>query len=114
MSRTLNTLSLADVLTPGLRQGIEQAYGELLAKVEALDPELLVIEPLDTLYRQDILPLVERLDFSEPVQKLIDVMRELPDELKDELNRVDLAYQELLASDPGGSGGASISISVSI
>lgn len=114
MSRTLNTLSLADVLTPGLRQGIEQAYGELLAKVEALDPELLVIEPLDTLYRQDILPLVGRLDFSEPVQKLIDVLRELPDELKDELNRVDLAYQELLASDPGGSGGASISISVSI
>jgi hypothetical protein len=109
----LDDLTLDSVFTPGLRDQIEQSYATLVSKVDALDPELLVIKPLDDLYTQDVLPLVDALDVSEAVQKLIDRLDELPDELKEELGRVDEAYQDMLAAAPSGSpssGGGSVSL----
>jgi hypothetical protein len=109
----LDDLTLDSVFTPGLRDQIEQSYATLVGKVDALDPELLVIKPLDDLYTQDVLPLVDALDVSEAVQKLIDRLNALPDELKEELERVDEAYQDMLAAAPSGapsSGSASVSL----
>ncbi len=113
LEQLLGQLTLDSVFTPGLRQQIEGSYATLKSKVDALDPELLVIKPLDDLYTQDVLPLVDALDVSEAVQKLIDRLEELPDELKTELGRVDTAYQEMLAAAPSGSpsgGGGSVSL----
>jgi hypothetical protein len=109
----LDDLTLDAVFTPGLRNQIEESYATLVGKVDALDPELLVIKPLDDLYTRDVLPLVDALDVSEALQKLIDRLNELPDELKEELGRVDAAYQEMLAAGPSGapsSSGASVSL----
>ena len=109
----LDAISLDAVFTPALRQQLQQDYASLRAKIEALDPELLVIQPLDDLYTRDLLPLVEAIDVSEAVQKLIDRLNDLPDELKGELGRVDSAYQAMLAAAPsGGASGASASVSV--
>ena len=113
LEQLLGQLTLDSVFTPGLRQQIEGSYATLKSKVDALDPELLVIKPLDDLYTQDVLPLVDALDVSEAVQKLIDRLDELPDELKTELGRVDTAYQEMLAAAPSGSpsgGGGSVGL----
>ncbi len=109
----LDGLNLDSVFTPGLRGQIEQSYATLVSKIDALDPELLVIKPLDDLYTQDVLPLVDALDVSEAVQKLIDRLNKLPGDLKTELGRVDDAYQDMLAAAPSGSpsgGGASASL----
>jgi hypothetical protein len=111
----LDDLTLESVFTPGLRKQIDESYATLVSKVDALDPELLVIEPMDELYAREVLPLVDALDVSEAVQKLIDRLDELPDELKQELERVDEAYREMLAAAPGGApSSASASASVSL
>ena len=113
LEKALDAISLDAVFTPALRQQLQQDYASLRAKIEALDPELLVIQPLDDLYTRDLLPLVEAIDVSEAVQKLIDRLNDLPDELKGELGRVDSAYQAMLAAAPsGGASGASASVSV--
>jgi len=85
----------------------------LKAVVETLDPELLIIQPLEDTYKEQVLPLVDVLDIGDVLQVLLDRLDSLPDELKEELQRVDTAYQDMLAAAPGSSP-ASASVGVSV
>ena len=103
LEELLGTLSLDAVFTPALCQQLEQSYQTLRGKINSLDPDILLIEPLDKLYEDDVLPLAGAFDVSEAVQMIIDRFDELPDELKAELGRVDTAYQDMLGAAPGAS-----------
>jgi hypothetical protein len=102
----LGTLSLDGVLTPALRAELATTYATLKRKLDAIDPELLVIRPLEEVYASSVLPAVEALDLSDSIQIIIDRLNGLPEELRAELGRVDTEYQAMLAAAPGGSGGA--------
>jgi hypothetical protein len=102
----LGTLSLDGVLTPELRSELASTYATLKQKFDAIDPELLVIRPLEEVYTGSVLPAVEALDLSDSIQIIIDRLNGLPEELRAELARVDTAYQAMLAAAPGGSSGA--------
>ncbi len=109
----LDALSLGAIITPALRNEIDEAYRALKAVIETLDPELLIIQPLEETYQEQVLPLVDVLDISDVLQVLLDRLDSLPDELKEELQRVDTAYQDMLAAAPGSSpAGASVGVGV--
>jgi hypothetical protein len=111
--RILGQLSLATILPPGVKDQLDDLADELQAKVGSLDPDALLLAPLDEEYRQTIEPLVAALDISATIEIIIKWINDLPEDLQAQIARVDVAYQDLLASAPGGSGGgASASVSI--
>lgn len=110
----LDTLSLDTLITPQVRSDINSAYGKVVKIVDTLDPQLLVVEPMQEIYEQDILPLLDAFDISETVELLIGFLEPLDDQLSTEMDRVDTAYQAMLAAAPSGGGGNSGSTGVSL
>jgi hypothetical protein len=111
--RVLGQISLDGLLPPALRGELKAAHRELLAKLGALDPDALLLEPLDAEYRETVEPLVSALDISATIDIIIRWLEGLPEDLQAQVARVDVAYGELLASAPGGSGGgASASVGI--
>lgn len=107
----LDELTLGAVFTPALRAQLDAAWAQLQARVAALDPGPLVIEPLQTVYEQDLLPIAQAFDVSDALQAVLDKLDALPDELGIELGRVDVAYQAMLAAAPTSSpAGASAAV----
>ena len=111
--RLLARISLDTVIPPALRAQLDALHQELQTKVGALDPDPLLLQPLDETWRATVEPLVAALDISVSIQLVIDWVHSLPPELRVQIGRVDQAYAGLLASAPGGSG-ASASASVSV
>ena len=103
--RLLGLISLNGMLPAPLRGQLVEAKRQLVAKLGALDPDALLLEPLDVEYRALVEPLVAALDISASVQVLIDWLAGLPDDLREQIARVDVSYGQLLAGAPGGGGG---------
>ena len=62
-----------------------------------------MIEPLQAVYEQDVLPVAQAFDVGDALQTVLDKLGGLPDELRTELGRVDVAYQAMLAAAPSSS-----------
>ena len=90
-----------------MRGQLDAAYRELVAKLGSLDPDKLLLEPLDAEYRETVEPLAQALDISATVQIIIDWLQGLPADLRTQIARVDGPYGELLHSAPGGGGSGS-------
>jgi hypothetical protein len=90
---------------------LDEAAEELVGKLRALDPEVLVSEAVGPAFEAEVLPLVEALDITPVFDALIEALRGLEADLETELGRVNTAYQALLAARPAGLG-ASASISL--
>lgn len=111
--RILGQLTLATVLPAGLKDQLSGLAHELQAKLGALDPDALLLAPLDEEYRETIEPLVAALDIGATIEIIIKWINDLPEDLQAQIARVDVAYQGLLAAAPSG-GGAGGSASVSL
>lgn len=101
----LDTLNLDTYITPQVRKDITDVYGKVVKTIDTFDPELLVVEPMQDIYENDILPLLDAFDISETVDLLIGFLEPLDDQLATEMDRVDAAYQDMLAAAPSGGGG---------
>lgn len=104
--RLLARISLDTVISPALRAQLDALHQDLQTKVGALDPDPLLLQPLDETWRATVEPLVAALDISVSIELVIDWVHSLPPELRVQIGRVDQAYAGLLASAPGGSGAA--------
>ncbi|WP_440940323.1 hypothetical protein [Immundisolibacter sp.] len=98
----LGNLSLGSLTGTPLRATLDDAWAGLRARLAALDPEPLVIAPLQASYEADLLPLVRAFDIREAVDAVLARLDGLPDELGDQLQQVDRAYQAMLAAAPSG------------
>lgn len=87
---------------------LDSSYETVLERLRLLDPEDLVTKLVNPVFEEEIVPLVEALDLTPVFDALIAALRDLDEQLKSELGRVNTAYQTLLAARPGG--GASVSI----
>lgn len=110
----LDTLSLDTLITPQVRADINSTYANVVKIVDTLDPQLLLVEPMQDMWEQEILPLLDAFDISETVDLLIGFLQPLDDQLTSEMDRVDTAYQAMLAAAPTGGGGNSASGSVGV
>lgn len=100
----LDTLSLDTLISPQVRSDINSAYGQVVQIVDTLDPQLLLVEPMQEIWEDDILPLLDAFDISETVELLISFLEPLDEQLATEMDRVDTAYQAMLAAAPSGGG----------
>ena len=105
----LARLSLGELLPAPLRGQLASAQRQLVAKIGSLDPDRLLLEPLDAEYREAVEPLVAALDISASVQIIIDWLNRLPEDLRLQIGRIDVPYGELLRLAPGGGSGSSAS-----
>jgi hypothetical protein len=109
----LKLLSVDTFIPKALRDGIRTDYKKVCQIVDTLDPQLLLVEPMQQIYEKDILPLLDVFDISETVQALVDFLLALDEKLGEQMDRVDTAYQAMLAAAPGDNGGgASANLSV--
>ena len=110
----LKILSVDTFIPKALRDGIRSDYNKICKIVDTLNPQLLLIEPMQQIYDKDILQLLDVFDISKTVQTLVDFLLALDDKLSEQMDRVDTAYQAMLAAAPGDNpGGANVSVGVS-
>jgi len=100
----IDTLSLETLLPASELETLDAAASDLIDKLLALDPAALVTDVVGPAFEQDIVPLVDALSITPIFDALIEALRGLDEELKSELERVNTAYQAMLAARPGGSG----------
>jgi hypothetical protein len=111
--RLLGLISLDGLLPAELRGQLGEAHRQLLGKLRSLDPDALLLQPLDQEYREIVEPLVAALDVGATVDVLIVWVNGLPEDLQVQIARVDVPYGQLLHSVPaGGGGGGSAGLSL--
>jgi ElaB/YqjD/DUF883 family membrane-anchored ribosome-binding protein len=91
----LDGLSVEQVLPAAELQAVDLAYEEIIEKLQALDPEALVVDVVQPEFEATLLPLLESFDLSRLLEILVERLRALDDELRVELGRVNDAYKAL-------------------
>ncbi len=108
----LDGIDLEAVIPAATVAELDASYAEVLAKLRSLNPEELITSVVQPEYDATIVPLVEAFDLTPAFTALIEFLKNLADELRGELDRVNGAYQTLRAARPSLS--ASINLNVSI
>lgn len=108
----LDTLDLGLVLPPDDVAQLDSAYTEVLDKLKALDPNTLVTEVLQPEFEETVLPLLEAFDLTPLLTAIVERLRTLDDELRQEMARVNEAYQEMLRSAPSVSVSAGVELPI--
>ncbi|HEU0220852.1 MAG TPA: hypothetical protein VFR34_01390, partial [Paracoccaceae bacterium] len=106
----IDALDLGLILPESEIAALDASYETVLNGLKALDPGELVTNVVGPTFEAEIVPLVEALDLTPVFDALIAALRELDEELKSELGRVNTAYQALLAARPGGGAAASVGL----
>lgn len=106
--QVLDSLDLSQVLPAAAIAQLDTSYEQVIRKLEELDPERLVTQVVQPEFEQKVIPLLETFDLTPLLTALLERMRQLDEELRAEMERVNAAYQTLRQSMP------SISISVDV
>ncbi len=108
----LDTLDLGLVLPPDDVAQLDSAYTSVLDKLKGLDPNTLVTEVLQPEFEETVLPLLEAFDLTPLLTAIVERLRTLDDELRQEMARVNEAYQEMLRSAPSVSVSAGVELPI--
>ena len=96
----LETIDVTLLISQSDIDQLNSDFEEVITKLEALNPDTLVVQPLSEIYNNNILPLINAFDISEVIDAIVSRLKELDDELKTELDRVNQEYVEMLAAVP--------------
>ena len=96
----LETIDVTLLISQSDIDQLDSDFEEVIAKLEALNPDTLVVQPLSEIYNNNILPLINAFDISEVIDAIVSRLKELDDELETELGRVNQEYVEMLAAVP--------------
>ncbi|MCE7983498.1 MAG: hypothetical protein DYG89_20185 [Caldilinea sp. CFX5] len=109
-TQMLNAITLEQVLPSTAIATLDADYAELITKLKALDPKQLVTDIVKPEFENKILPLLDAFDLTVLFQVIIERLHNLDDELKQELTRVNTAYQGLRGAAQNVSGGVSVGV----
>jgi hypothetical protein len=104
----LDTITVDQVLPPDQVAALDADYTTLLNKLADLDPQRLVIDVVQPQFESTVQPLLAAFDLTGIFTALLDRLRALDEELRQEMARVNEAYQRLRGAVP------SLSVSVDI
>ncbi|MCD6224052.1 MAG: hypothetical protein J7K32_00770, partial [Deltaproteobacteria bacterium] len=96
----LETIDVSLLISQSDIDQLDSDFEAVITKLEALNPDTLVVQPLSEIYNNNILPLINAFDISEVIDAIVSRLMELDDELKTELGRVNQEYVEMLAAVP--------------
>jgi hypothetical protein len=100
LEAVLGGLDVASLLPPAQMEQLDQSAATLLAKLQALDPEALVVAVVQPEFEEKVIPILDAFDVTVVLDALIAALSSLKDELQGELDRVNQAYQAMLAAIP--------------
>lgn len=96
----MNEVGFSAIIPPETLADLDADFIQLVDQLRQLNPDTVLVEPLQTEFEETILPLVEAFDLTPFIEALIARLEPLEDELRVELERVDTAYQQMLAAAP--------------
>ncbi len=106
----LNTIDLDLIIPADALQTLDEDFEKVIDKFELLNPVKLVTEIIQPEYEETVPPLIEAFDVSMLLTAIIDRLRSLDEELKEEMERVNAAFRGMKQSVPTGGGMAEVSI----
>ncbi len=106
----VDTLDVSLFIAPAEVEQLDANYKEVIAKLKTLDPEALVTQIVQPEFENTAIPILNNFDVTDLLNVLVDRLNTLDDELKEEMDRVNKAYQAMLQAAPS----LSISIDVDI
>jgi methyl-accepting chemotaxis protein len=96
----IRSLDVAALLPADELESVAQAYDQIVASVEQLDPTRLVVDAVQPIFDERIVPLIDAFDLTAVIDALIEGITGLRVDLEIELERVNQAYKEMLAAVP--------------
>lgn len=96
----LDAVSFDQVVSAGSMDDLDDDFNALVDKLRQLDPDEVLVRPLQEAFEEAVMPLIEAFDLTPVIEAVIERLTPLEDELRDELQRVDTAYQSMLAAAP--------------
>jgi hypothetical protein len=107
----LDTIAIDLILPPAQLAALDAAYDQFVAKLRALNPGELVINAVQPIWDETVLPLLASFDLTVIFDAVIARLGELDVDLRAELERVNKEYKELLAAVPAGDLSVSVGVS---
>jgi len=98
--QALQALDLSRLLPADALAALDDDVAALLNTLRALDPQALVVNTVQPLYDEQVLPLLEAFDITPVLTALIARLDELKLELAAEFDKVNGSYQRMLAAVP--------------
>jgi len=111
--KLLDAIDLDQAVPPADVAKLDEDYAAVIAKLKELDPKKLIVDAVQPVFEENVLPLLEVFDITPLLEAIVDRLEVLADELGTQISRVNDAYQALRAAIPAGAGaGASGGISL--
>ena len=111
--KLLDALDLDQAIPPADVAKLDKDYAAVIAKLKALDPTKLIVDAVEPVFEENVLPLLDVFDITPLLQAVVDRLEVLADELGTQIGRVNDAYKALRAAIPASAGaGAAGGISV--
>jgi hypothetical protein len=111
--QVLDSVGVDLFLPPANVAAIDSDYAKLVDTLKSLDPTNLVANVVQDEFEQDVLPLLDAIDMSDPLHRIADRLSSLGEELKTGLDAVADAFEAMVSAIPSSDGdGAAASVSV--
>ncbi len=112
LASLLQSLKLENLLGDSAITALDRNYNSLIDKLRGLSPSELVGEGVEATYREEVLPIIEQIDFTPLLDEVIQRLKDLDEELREEMERVNNSFANLKhAVPPGVSVGGTVSAS---
>jgi len=96
----LDALSFDAVVPAAALDDLDADFDAVVDKLTALNPETLLVQPLQQLFDDSIKPILESFDLSPALNAIVERLKPLEGELRSEMDRVNTAYQAMLNAAP--------------
>jgi methyl-accepting chemotaxis protein len=96
----LATITMSQIFPPAEIAALDADYAQLVARLRTLDPETLVIKVIQPEFEKKVDPLLDAFDLTPPLTALIESLHSLDQELREEMKRVNQAYQDMRRAVP--------------
>jgi hypothetical protein len=109
----LGALDLDQAIPPADVAKLDADYAAVIEKLKALDPKKLVVDAVQPVFEQNVLPLLEAFDITPLLQAIVERLQALDEELGTQLDRVNDAFVAMRAAIPseaGAGAGAGVSL----
>ncbi|MBI4876792.1 MAG: hypothetical protein HY822_19315 [Acidobacteria bacterium] len=98
--KALDQLDTSKLLPKKTLDDLDASYTKVIDTLKGLDPEKLIVDVVQPEFEKKIVPMLKAFDITALIQALIERLEGLKGELKIELDRANVAYQEMLKAVP--------------
>ena len=99
-NQALDSLDLSQLVPQSEVEALDATYAKIIDDLKKLDPKKLVVDAVQPVFDNTVVPLLQAFDISVVIRALIERLDALKVELGTELARTNTSYQAMLAAVP--------------